>query len=483
MKRLALLSALVFIPALPAAAAVAHQTVVHVANGDCAGLEQALNVGAQSAAGVETGPTGELIVLAKNGSYPNCFISATTPTITGSITIDGNGSTITLNQQFDSQGNRTKSGGIEFSGSPITVRNVNFDLFKGATLGNRFVHNDGPAFVNNGDLILESSSILLEGLAGIGNGGHLVLKNVTVTDTPAAYGPAVISTGYIQTGVVAGVTTYIPATVDIEQSTISVHNFSSIFYFGNITVSNSILMTGSPGGCFSVQPMPPSPYNQYAPITGPTSLGGNIVGDNSCGYNAPTDHIVTDASLADFGNHGGVVGTLALNFNSPARGAGLAANCAAADARGVARGSAHCDAGAYEFGGGYGQLAASGISGTYYDAAHDGHYVTVQNLDNGNVLVIWNTFNEQGHPAWVYGVGTVSGRTIHVANVSQNLGGVLQPGGTVTGSKETDWGSFDFTTNDCLSATLAYQSNNPIFGSGSVNLTRIAFINGLDCSN
>jgi hypothetical protein len=251
---------------------------------------------------------------------------------------------------------------------------------------------------------------------------------------------------------------------------------------GDITVANSILMSGFPGFCSvayqnSIQP---NPY--YAPTNNPTSLGGNIFSDNSCGYNAATDHIVTDAGLADYGNHGGVVGTLALNFNSPARSAGLAANCAATDARGVARGSTHCDAGAYEFGGGYGQLGASGISGIYYDAAHDGHYVTVQNLDSGGALVIWNTFNKAGKAAWVYGVGTVSGNTVHVANVSQNLGGVLQPGGVVLGSNETAWGSFDFTATNCLSATLKYQSANPLFGSGTITLTRLAFVEGLDCS-
>src|SRR5262245_31609651 len=98
MKRTALFVLSAFIPLQPAAnAAIPHQTVVHVASGDCAALEQALNI-ASLTRGVETGPIGELVVLAKNGSYPNCFglgtvtqfgqASTVSP---GAITIDGNG--------------------------------------------------------------------------------------------------------------------------------------------------------------------------------------------------------------------------------------------------------------------------------------------------------------------------------------------------------------------------------------------------------
>lgn len=456
MKPIALWFALALLSALPVAAATVE---VHVANGDCVGFQHALNLGAQSNA--------ELIVLAKNGSYPNC--SVTTPQGAGATTIDANGSTLVFGPPAGLL--YTQSPVLAVSAHPFTIRNATIQIGDRAVVGARHGAVLGPAFQNNGDMILESSTILIAGDSGIGNGSNLVLRNVTVTN----------ASGYSDGTFIGTVNTSpnsnnIPGTVDIEQSTLA-NQGTPIFSGGNITISNSILVANSQS---SGQGLCAAPYSPFSP---PVSLGGNIFSDNSCGYNAATDHIVTDAGLADFGTHGGVVGTLALNFNSPARYAGLAANCTANDARGVARGSAHCDAGAYEFGGGYGQLGASGMSGAYYDAAHDGHYVTVQNLDNGNAVVIWNTFNQQGRPAWVYGVGTVNGRTIHVANVSQNLDGVLQPGGNVIGSKETAWGSFDFTISDCLTATLSYNSTNPLFGSGSVSFTRIAFVSGLDCSN
>ena len=107
-----------------------------------------------------------------------------------------------------------------------------------------------------------------------------------------------------------------------------------------------------------------------------------------------------------------------LNTNSPAIGNGVAANCEATDARGKTRGQQGCDSGAYEFGGGEGQLGAAGMSGVYFNAANNANYVSVQRLGGDFALVIWNTFDELGAPAWLYGVGTVSGSNIHVAQVA-----------------------------------------------------------------
>lgn len=349
--------------------------------------------------------------------------------------------------------------------------------------GGGFIHGvPGRDWYNSGDLILENSSILLGPDQAMGqpgeypaepfvNVGHIVMRNVTVSNAPVTSEFPNRQSPFIENygGYDDAIGQILRGNVTVEQSTLLLQN-QIAFDDGNVTTSNSVLTTGTEPLC-----------DAYSGGIA-TSFGGNVLGDSTCGFNAAADHIVTDAGLGDYGNHGGVVNTMALNYGSPAIGAGLAANCAATDARGVARGSSSCDAGAYEFGGGNGQLGKSGVSGVYYDAAHDGHYVTVQNLDNGGALVIWNTFNEAGKPAWLYGVGTVSGNTIHVANVSQNLGGVLQPGGVVLGSKETAWGSFDFTATNCLSASLKYQSVNPQFGSGTVNLTRLAFVDGLDCS-
>ncbi|HZX90593.1 MAG TPA: hypothetical protein VFE67_08125, partial [Rudaea sp.] len=164
---------------------------------------------------------------------------------------------------------------------------------------------------------------------------------------------------------------------------------------------------------------------------------------------------------------------------------GVATNCEAADARGTVRNVAArggCDSGAYEFGGGRGLLSESGMSGFFYDAAADGHYVTVQRLDWSSTLVIWNTFDKNGQAAWIYAIGEVNGNHIH-AQGAQNVGGVLQPGGAPTGSHGFVWGDIDIDLHNCFGGTFRYDSPLPNFGSGQFPLNRLAFLGDLDCSD
>jgi len=239
---------------------------------------------------------------------------------------------------------------------------------------------------------------------------------------------------------------------------------------GAMTIANSIIVNQGAALCSS--------GTRHAPFT---SRGGNIVSDASCPFNGPNDKVASDPHVLDFALHGGVALSLALNYDSPAIGNGLQANCEASDSRGLARGQSRCDSGAYEVGGGNGKLTATGMSGLYFNAANNGHYVSIQRLYGALALVIWNTFDEQGVPAWLYGVGTVAGNQIHVPQVAQNVGGKLHAGGSVDVSTPTLWGSFDVTLSDCYNATLSYNSPQAQFGSGSTTLQRLAFLDGVNC--
>ena len=136
------------------------------------------------------------------------------------------------------------------------------------------------------------------------------------------------------------------------------------------TIANSVFADiGQPGCSGTVQ-----------------SLGGNVGLDASCG----AEHVVADAKLGEFGDHGDLVATVALGSGSPAVRAGVAGQCAAADARGDRRHVQErggCDAGAYELGGGAGFLEQGGMNGIWFNAATDGHYVSVQRITPALALV------------------------------------------------------------------------------------------------
>jgi len=179
MKRLALFALLLFVPVSHALAA----GVVHVANGDCAGLSAAANAA--------PGHEPSLIVLARNGDY-NCQID-----VVGTIAIDGAGSKWEM-QTPEGTTCQPPNPGVQLavSGS-LTLRNFNFvpaASISTASEKSPQSTNPKPQFcypipglvINNaGTLVIDSSSIRDPG--GIDNSGNLTLNNVTLTN-PSSHG-------------------------------------------------------------------------------------------------------------------------------------------------------------------------------------------------------------------------------------------------------------------------------------------------------
>jgi len=433
--------------------------VLRIANHNC----DALSSAAHSAPGQEPA----LIVLARNGNYSSCSLQ-----VVGNITIDGAGAQMALEEtRADFSG---KAQITIAAAGQLTIRNVNFGSSAGNAAdasvntipGPKFLGNYNPVVINDGTLLLDSVSVTnytfgfaIEKVGGgfIRNAGQLRVQNSTFFNVSEFTGNGLFS-----------------GDVQISHSTIAADSAGdrSVFSDGSIRVANSILVYT--GGKICAAALDP-PIQRI-------SLGGNVASDDSCAFRGANDRVVADAHFLDFDLHGGVAKTLALNFDSPAFGNGLAANCAASDARGLSRGANSCDAGAYEIGGGNGALSATGMSGLYFNASNNGHYISIQKLYKDAALVIWNTFDENGVPAWLYGVGTFSANQIHVPQVARNVGGKLHAGGAVDVSTPTLWGSFDVNLNDCYNATLTYSSPLPEFGSGSTTLQRLAFLDGVNCA-
>jgi hypothetical protein len=427
-------------------------TATRIADGDCTALT--------AAAASPPGQEPSLIVLARNGTYGACSL-----TVSGKITIDGAGAQMQL---VENRADPSSSSQITIAaGAQLLIRNINFGNPSAgsatAALAPKFLVYYFPAVRNDGTFVLDSISMANEpfgvNVAKIGGGfvansGKMHVRNSSffeVINNPS--------------GLFAG---------DVEISHISLVDSSGVPALGdgNISIANSVIAVTRGNAC-------------RAPLDSATryvSLGGNVVSDGSCGFNAPNDRVSADVRFLDFNTHGGIVRNLALNYDSPAIGNGVPANCEATDARGLSRGASACDSGAYEVGGGNGKLTATGMSGLYFNAANNGHYVSIQRLYGNQALVIWNTFDEHGVPAWLYGVGTIDGTTIHVPQVAQNVGGTLHPGGAVSGATPTLWGSFDVNLSDCYNATLTYSSPLPEFGTGSTTLQRLAYLDGVNCA-
>lgn len=238
---------------------------------------------------------------------------------------------------------------------------------------------------------------------------------------------------------------------------------------GSTSISNSIILANS------------NLEDDLVPCKGPIiDNGGNFASSGECGS---TWGLIDRASLSQIVEKGHDAWVVPLVADSIAADAGDPDNCERLDGRGFERG-ALCDSGAYELSASNhgGELGRGGISGFYYTPESDGNYIQVQRAYDGNVVVIWNTFDTSGAQAWVNAVGSYQDGVI-IAKAYRNLGGMFQPGGGASGATETDWGTLRVTAHDCNHITVEYSSTDPNFGSGTFEATRLAYVHDLGCSD
>jgi hypothetical protein len=393
---------------------------IFIADGDCDALNSAIS---------SAGPTGETtIMLAHRGTYARCGISVQH----GRVRIEGAGATL---------------GASRGCSSPIV------DVAPGAALTLRNTTISGPACTtaNAGDTEFEAVTVLSGDAIVIGNaaGGTLTLRNVTTYS-----GAHNAGTLYVYNSTMS------PGGILNEAGS-------------QQTLANSIVWS-------LVPPHGPFLCSVYGPGT-VHSLGGNVVA-YECPWITRYDHQVSAPPIQNgIRDNGGLVPTARVeSWEDFAVGAGIAKYCEATDARGRPRPDGACDSGAYEVDAGAEPVQRGGINGLFYDAGADGHYVTIQRLADDNVFIVWNTFDHNAAPAWVFGVGVYRDGHLH-ADMSQNINGYLQPGGAATGATTRAWGTIDIDVRNCNGGTLRYQSSLPQFGSGQFPLDRLTFLSDLGC--
>lgn len=139
---------------------------------------------------------------------------------------------------------------------------------------------------------------------------------------------------------------------------------TQMFLLNSTIAGNSVTGTASKGGgfantgtaafknCIVANNIADEPTNNNGAYwSGGTviSQGYNIDGQNSCGFNQPTDQINTNPHLAALHNNGGPTSTCAITSDSPAYNRGAISGSPMTDQRGIARPQAGAiDIGAFE---------------------------------------------------------------------------------------------------------------------------------------
>jgi hypothetical protein len=124
------------------------------------------------------------------------------------------------------------------------------------------------------------------------------------------------------------------------------------------------------------------------------------------------------------------------------------------------------------------------LSGSWYNPAQNGHGLSVEVLPDDRAVLYWYVYHPDGTPTFIVAIGNNSGNRI-TADAYYNSGmkfGEFDPADRT----QIPWGTITLTFHSCTSATLQYNStidhNGVPYGSGSIALSRLASIEGLQCA-
>lgn len=128
-------------------------------------------------------------------------------------------------------------------------------------------------------------------------------------------------------------------------------------------------------------------------------------------------------------------------------------------------------------------MIGPGMTGAWYDPAQSGHGVMVEVLPGDRMVAYWFAFTPDGtQQAWFGGVGAILGNQA-VIYADRGRGGSWIPFFNPALFTLEPWGTLTFTFSDCNHGRVDFYGagNSSLWGSGSMNLTRLTLPAGLTC--
>jgi hypothetical protein len=120
------------------------------------------------------------------------------------------------------------------------------------------------------------------------------------------------------------------------------------------------------------------------------------------------------------------------------------------------------------------------LSGSWYDPSHSGEGYVLEVLANQNALVYWFSYDTQGNRRWFFGMGElVQGRFVF-NEMFTTSGGIF---GAEFNPETVDvepWGSLELDLQ-CDTGTASFTPTEEGFPAGTLNLTRLTYLEGLSC--
>lgn len=122
------------------------------------------------------------------------------------------------------------------------------------------------------------------------------------------------------------------------------------------------------------------------------------------------------------------------------------------------------------------------FTGIWFDPIHDGEGWIIQVSDDLTAFLTWYTYDENGKLMWMIGIGSITGNTLTIEELTVTHGTVFGPDFNPSEVQRIPWGSLTFSLSDCNQGVLSYVAKRPELGSGSLDPQRLASVADLACT-
>ena len=120
------------------------------------------------------------------------------------------------------------------------------------------------------------------------------------------------------------------------------------------------------------------------------------------------------------------------------------------------------------------------LTGNWASPGQPGHGLQVEVLADGRAVVAWYVYDVFGEPLWLFGEGLIQGSRFR-ADLDQRRGAMFPPAFDPDDVIAERWGWLEFEQSGCNEAEIRWQSQDPSYGSGSLELVRVTRIDSLAC--
>ena len=125
---------------------------------------------------------------------------------------------------------------------------------------------------------------------------------------------------------------------------------------------------------------------------------------------------------------------------------------------------------------------AGRLSGSWYDPNRSGEGYVLEVLADQRTLVYWFSYDAEGRRRWFFGTGVVAEDRLVFEDMFTTRGGIFGPGFDPQAVEINPWGGLQLDLA-CDGGTARFEPTENGFPAGTLDLTRLTRLDGLDCED